>query len=98
LSINKAAEFFYQAINKGLVVNFLEESHRIMKKSFETEMYIDGNKLPLNNFVQETIGNIMMGFSKTLKGLDAAAPDLIEIKIKRLSKPADVDAHIYPVK
>ena len=75
---------------------FLEESHRVMKKSFETEMYVDGNKLPLNNFVQETIGNIMMGFSKTLKGLDPQ-PDLIEVKIKRLTSPADVDAHIYPI-
>ena len=75
---------------------FLEESHRVMKKSFETEMFVDGNKLPLNNFVQETIGNIMMGFSKALKGLDVAAPELIEVKIKRLSKPANVDAHVYP--
>jgi hypothetical protein len=79
------------------VVNFLEERHRIMKKSFETEMTVDGNRLPLNNFVQETIGNIMMGFSKALKGLDTAAPDLIEVKIKRLPMPADVDAHVYPV-
>ena len=38
-----------------------------MKKNYETEMYIDVNKLPLNNFVRETIGNIMMGFSKTIK-------------------------------
>ena len=44
-------------------MNFLEDVHRTMKKTFETEMYIDGNMLPLNNFVQETIGNIMMGFS-----------------------------------
>ncbi len=66
-----------------------------MKKSFETEMFIDGKKLPLNNFVQETIGNIMAGFSKSLKGLDEA-PELIEVKIKRLAKPADVDAHVYP--
>jgi hypothetical protein len=58
-------------------------------------MYIDGNKLPLNNFVQETIGNIVAGFSKSLKGLDVA-PELIEVKIKRLPKPADVDAHVYP--
>ena len=94
----RITEFFYQPVNNSLMVNFLEESHRIMKKTFETEMYIDGNKLPLNNFVQENIGNIMTGFSKTLKGLDATAPDLIEVKIKRLSKPADVDAHIYPVK
>ena len=73
----------------------MEESHRVLKKSFETEMFVDGNKLPLNNFVQETIGNIMMGFSKALKGLDAS-PELIEVKIKRLAKPADVDAHVYP--
>jgi hypothetical protein len=66
-----------------------------MKKSFETEMYVDGKKLPLNNFVQETIGNIMDGFSKALKGLDPA-PELIEVKIKRLAKPTDVDAHVYP--
>jgi hypothetical protein len=76
----------------------LEESHRIMKKIYETEMHIDGNRLPLNNFIQETIGNIMMGFSKTLKGIDAVEPDVIEVKIKRLPKPSDVDAHIYPVK
>ncbi len=68
-----------------------------MKKSFDTEMYVDGEKLPLNNFVQETIGNIMMGFSKTLKGVDAIAPDLIEVKIKLLPQPSDVDAHVYPV-
>ena len=67
-----------------------------MKKNFETEMYVDGSKLPLNNFVQETIGNIMMGFSKTLKGLEIP-PDLIEVKIKRLRTPADVDAHVYPI-
>jgi hypothetical protein len=55
-----------------------------MKKSFETEMYVDGSRLPLNNFVQETIGNIMMGFSKALKGIDAEAPISIEVKIRRL--------------
>ena len=57
-----------------------------MKKSFETQMYVDGKKLPLNNFVQETIGNIMMGVSKTLKGLDTATPNLIEVKILRAGK------------
>jgi len=72
----------------------LEKKHRVMKKTFETEMYVDGYKMPLNNFVQETIGNIMAGFSKSLKGMDS--PELIEIKIKRLAKPADVDAHVYP--
>jgi len=42
-----------------------------MKKSFETQMAIDGQELQLNNFVQETIGNIMTGFSKSLKWLDS---------------------------
>jgi hypothetical protein len=66
-----------------------------MKKSFETEMHIDGNKLPLNNFVQETIGNIMDGFSKSLKWMKSE-PQMIEVKIKRLPAPAEVDAHVYP--
>ncbi len=61
-------------------------------------MYIDGNKLPLNNFIQETIGNILMGFSKTLKELEIVEPDEIEVKIQRLPQPSNVDAHIYPTK
>jgi hypothetical protein len=76
-------------------VAVLGESHRIVKKNFETEMWVDGHKMPLNHFVQETIANVMLGFSKTLKGLDSA-PEKIEVKIKRLSKPVDVDAHTYP--
>jgi hypothetical protein len=73
----------------------LGESHKMVKKSFETEMWVDGHKLPLNHFVQETIANVMVGFSKTLKGLDAA-PEKIEVKIRKLAKPEDVDAHTYP--
>lgn len=73
----------------------LSESHRIIKKNFETELWVDGQKLPLNHFVQETIGNIMVGFSKTLKGIDAS-PEKIEVKIKKLAKPKEVDAHTYP--
>ena len=73
----------------------MEQKHRIMKKSFETEMFVDGNKLPLNNFVQETIGNIMAGFSKSLKWMETE-PGTIEVKIKRLPASLDVDAHVYP--
>ena len=80
------------------MVNFLEENHRIMKKTFETDMYVDEAKLPLNNFVQEIIGNIMIGFLKTLKGIDNAKTELVEVKIRRLRQPADVDAHVYPLK
>jgi hypothetical protein len=79
----------------GLEVIVLSKSHRVIKKSFETEMWVDGNKLPLNHFVQETIANVMVGFSKTLKGLDAS-PEKIEVKIKKLGKQVDVDAHTYP--
>ena len=71
------------------------ESHRTVKKNFETEIWVDGKKLPLNHFVQETIANVILGFSKTLKELDTA-PQTIEVKIKKLSKPKEVDAHTYP--
>lgn len=58
-------------------------------------MWVDGKNLPLNHMMQETIANILLGFSKTLKGLDSA-PDAIEVKIKKLPKPKEVDAHTYP--
>ncbi len=73
----------------------LGESHRIIKKNFEAEMWVDGKQLPLNHFVQEAIANIMMGFSKTLKGMNDQ-PEKIEIKIKKLRQKVEVDAHTYP--
>jgi hypothetical protein len=73
----------------------LEAKYRIVKKNFETEMWVDGHKMPLNHFVQETIANVIVGFSKTLKELDST-PEKIEVKIKKLAKPVDVDAHTYP--
>ncbi len=71
------------------------ERHRIVKKNFETEMWVDGNKLPLNHMMQETIANVLVGFSKTLKGMDSP-PEKIEVKIKMLHQAIDVDAHTYP--
>ena len=76
-------------------VIFLNEKHRVIKKNFETNMWIDGIKLPLNYMMQETIANIMFGFSKTLKGPDGKL-EKIELKIRRLPKPEEVDAHTYP--
>ena len=73
----------------------LGESHRTVKKNFETEMWINGQKMPLNHFVQETIANVMLGFSKTLKGLDTV-PEKMEVKIRKLANPVEVDAHTYP--
>jgi hypothetical protein len=73
----------------------LSESHRIIKKNFETDMWVDGKQLALNHFVQEAIANIMMGFSKTLKGMNNQ-PEKIEIKIKKLRQKVEVDAHTYP--
>jgi len=45
--------------------------------------------------MQETLGNIMVGFSKTLKGADET-PQEIAVKIKKLPKTVEVDAHTYP--
>ena len=72
-----------------------ETSHRIIKKNFETEMWVDEKQLPLNHMMQETIGNIMTGFTRTLKGAEEA-PEKIEIKIRKLYQPTEVDAHTYP--
>ena len=71
------------------------DSHKVTKKNFEAEMWVDGKQLPLNHMMQETIGNILTGFSKTLKGADEI-PDKIEVKIKRLHESVNVDAHTYP--
>jgi hypothetical protein len=76
-------------------VTVLDESHRVVKKNFETEMWVDGKKLPLNHMMQETIANVMTGFSKTLKGMDES-PKKIEVKIKKLPQSVKVDAHTYP--
>jgi hypothetical protein len=73
----------------------LSEKHRRLKKNFETEMWINNQKLPLNHFVQETVANIIIGFTKALKELEEP-PKNIEIKIKKLTKQTEVDAHTYP--
>jgi hypothetical protein len=73
----------------------LGEEHRVVKKYFETEIWVDGKTLPLNNMMQETLANVILGFSKTLKGTDTT-PESVEVKIKKLTKAANVDAHQYP--
>ena len=73
----------------------MSSKHRAMKKNFETEMRVNGRKLPLNHFLQETLANMMMGVLKTLKEMEDS-PKSIEIKISRLDKPVGVDAHTYP--
>jgi hypothetical protein len=73
----------------------LFEDHRRVKKNFETEMWVDGKQVYLNHMMQETLGNVLSGFSKTLKGTHES-PEKIEVKIKRLPKPMEVDAHTYP--
>ncbi len=73
----------------------LSSSHRVLKKNYETEMWVNDKELPLNHFVQETLANMMIGFLKTLKETNEL-PKNIDIKIKKLTKPMDVDAHTYP--
>ena len=71
------------------------EGHRVVKRFFETELWVDGKQLALNNMMQETLANVLLGFSKTLKGSDEA-PRTVEVKVKKLPNPVDVDAHTYP--
>jgi hypothetical protein len=78
------------------VVYVLSTKHRVLKKSYETEIRVDKVALPLNHFMQETLANLMVGFLKTLKEVGKEEPTSIEIKIKRLQKQVEVDAHTYP--
>ncbi len=71
------------------------ESHRIIEKNFETEIWVDGTKLPLNYMMQETLANILEGYTKTLKGKGENI-ETINVKVKKLHKPVEVDAHTYP--
>ena len=69
--------------------------HREFEKKFETEIQVDGKKLELNHFIQETIANVVVGFLKTLKETNKPQK-IIEIKIKKLDETSLVDSHIYP--
>ena len=73
----------------------MSSEHRRIKKSFETEIRVNNVRLPLNHFVQETLANMMIGFVKTLKEAEEA-PTSMEIRIKKLPKQVEVDAHTYP--
>lgn len=68
----------------------------MLKKNFETEIRVNNVRLPLNYFVQETLANIMIGFLKTLREVGEEASTSIEIRIKKLPKQVEVDAHTYP--
>ena len=74
----------------------MSSKHKMFKKNFETEMRVNSIRLPLNHFVQEALANMMIGFSKTLKQVEGEAPANIELRIKRLPKQVEVDAHTYP--
>jgi hypothetical protein len=82
-----------QSIPNGDTLN---SKHRAFKKNFNTEMQVNGTKVPLNHFVQETVANMMIGLLKTLKEVKNEAPASIDIKIKKLAKQVEVDAHTYP--
>jgi hypothetical protein len=85
-------------LKDGQIVNgdALSSKHRTFKKNFETDLKVDATKLPLNHFMQETIANMMIGFVKTLKQAGEEAPAKIEIRIEKLPKQVEVDAHTYP--
>ena len=69
--------------------------HREFEKEFHTEIKVNGKKLPLNHFIQETVGNMIVGLLKTLKEVDEPE-NSIEIIIKKLKETKTVDAHTYP--
>ena len=73
----------------------LDSKHGEFEKNFETEIKVDGEKIALNHFIQETLANILVGFLKTLKDVDELEK-IIEIRIEKLAKNRVVDSHTYP--
>jgi hypothetical protein len=73
----------------------LGANHREFDKNFQTEIKVNGKKLPLNHFIQETVANMIVGLLTTLKDVDEAE-ESIEIKIKKMKETKTVDAHTYP--
>jgi hypothetical protein len=73
----------------------LDAHHREFDKNFQTEIKVNGKKLPLNHFIQETVANLIVGLLETLKEVDEAE-ESIEIKIKKMKETKTVDAHTYP--
>ena len=69
--------------------------HREFDKNYETEIKVNGKKLPLNHFIQETVAYMLVGLLKTLKQVDESEK-IIEIKIKKMKETKTVDAHTYP--
>jgi hypothetical protein len=69
--------------------------HREFDKKFQSEIRVNGKKLPLNHFIQETLANMMIGFLKTLKEVDETEKT-VETKIARMEEIKKVDAHTYP--
>ena len=73
----------------------MSEHHRAFNKTFQTEIMVDGKKLPLNHFIQETVANMIVGLLKTLKEVNETE-ESIEINIKKMQETKTVDAHTYP--
>jgi hypothetical protein len=69
--------------------------HRLIKKTFEVQLWVDGKQVPLNHMMQEMLGNVLTGFAKTLEGVDVAM-ELVDVKIKRLHQPVEVDTCTCP--
>lgn len=69
--------------------------HREFDKNFQTEIKVNGKKLQLNHFIQETVANMIVGLLKTLKEVDESEKS-IEIKIEKMKETKTVDAHTYP--
>jgi hypothetical protein len=81
-------DYFYGGI-------VLSAHHRDFEKKFQTEILVNGKKLPLNHFMQETVANMIVGLLKSLKEVDETEKS-IEIKIKKMKETITVDAHTYP--
>ena len=90
--VNNLYQTNYAYYSKWWIV--LSSHHKEFDKNFKTEIKVDGKKLTLNHFVQETLANLLIGFLKTLKGVDEVEKT-IELNITKMEKVTQVDAHTH---
>jgi hypothetical protein len=51
-------------------------------QDMSVEMQVDGKTVPLNEFVQEIIGNVAEGIAQSLRGIDPGWNEIV-IKVKK---------------
>jgi len=63
------------------IVDLIEETYLKKAESESVSLYVDGRRVPLNDFVRRIFGNVLFALVSTLKGISEASA--IDVAIRR---------------